>query len=122
MNYIQKVYKQKQIFQKMCFFLSTSGSAPPLFNLKTRGSVTSVFVRMAGKSRTSISTGNSSIVNLLVCISGIYICYLSYGIFQEKIFTYRTPKGEKFTATLFMLFVQCVTNALVAYSGMSCKE
>lgn len=27
---------------------------------------------------------DSSITNLLVCIGGIYICYLSYGIFQEK--------------------------------------
>ncbi|KAJ0398330.1 hypothetical protein P43SY_000775 [Pythium insidiosum] len=71
---------------------------------------------MAAKARSAGSTG-SSISNLLVCIGGIYVCYLSYGIFQEKIFTYRTPDGDKFTATLFMLFVQCVMNALVAYSA-----
>ncbi|TMW65174.1 hypothetical protein Poli38472_009341 [Pythium oligandrum] len=74
---------------------------------------------MAVKARVAASGGSASsgIVNLAVCITGIYICYLSYGIFQEKIFTYRSPEGDKFTATLFMLFVQCVTNSLVAYSA-----
>ncbi|CAH0516861.1 unnamed protein product [Peronospora belbahrii] len=48
----------------------------------------------------------SSILNLAICIGGIYVCYLSYGIFQENIFTYRSSSGDKFTATLFMLFVQ----------------
>jgi hypothetical protein len=38
---------------------------------------------MAAKPR-SAAGGDSSILNLLICISGIYICYLSYGIFQEK--------------------------------------
>lgn len=37
-------------------------------------------------------------------------------------FTYRSPTGDKFTATLFMLFVQCVTNALVAYAGAFGKK
>lgn len=90
------------------------------------------------------SARDNSVMNLAICIGGIYICYLSYGIFQEKMyvpmhmlqgsvvtsdannvtlrcccsFTYRSPEGDKFTATLFMLFVQCVTNALVAYMGM----
>ncbi|GAB9471348.1 Drug/metabolite transporter [Globisporangium polare] len=64
------------------------------------------------------SSRDSSIANLGICIAGIYVCYLSYGIFQEKIFTYRSPTGDKFTATLFMLFVQCVTNAAVAYAAM----
>ncbi|CAH0475984.1 unnamed protein product [Peronospora belbahrii] len=59
----------------------------------------------------------SSILNLAICIGGIYVCYLSYGIFQENIFTYRSSSGDKFTATLFMLFVQCVTNSLVAYGA-----
>ncbi|KAG2806371.1 hypothetical protein PC129_g16733 [Phytophthora cactorum] len=63
------------------------------------------------------SPRDSSILNLLICIGGIYVCYLSYGIFQEKIFTYRSPSGDKFTSTLFMLFVQCVTNSLVAYAA-----
>ncbi|KAL3666448.1 hypothetical protein V7S43_008696 [Phytophthora oleae] len=63
------------------------------------------------------SPRDSSILNLLICIAGIYTCYLSYGIFQEKIFTYRSPSGDKFTSTLFMLFVQCVTNSLVAYAA-----
>lgn len=30
------------------------------------------------------SSRDASLFNLGVCIAGIYICYLSYGIFQEK--------------------------------------
>ncbi|KAI9911589.1 hypothetical protein PsorP6_009859 [Peronosclerospora sorghi] len=63
------------------------------------------------------SPRDASLVHLAICIGGIYACYLSYGIFQEKIFTYRSSHGDKFTATLFMLFVQCFTNALVAYGA-----
>lgn len=29
---------------------------------------------------------DNSVMNLAICISGIYICYLSYGIFQEKMY------------------------------------
>ncbi|DAZ94816.1 TPA: hypothetical protein N0F65_012843 [Lagenidium giganteum] len=58
---------------------------------------------------------DSSLFNLAVCVGGIYTCYLSYGIFQEDIFRYRDQNGSKFTATLFLLFVQCCTNALIAY-------
>lgn len=35
---------------------------------------------------TGATRSDSSIVNLLVCIGGIYVCYLSYGIFQEKMY------------------------------------
>ncbi|OQS03560.1 Drug/Metabolite Transporter (DMT) Superfamily [Thraustotheca clavata] len=59
----------------------------------------------------------SSISHLAVCVSGIYVCYLSYGIFQEKIFKYRDADGNKFTATLFLLCVQCIMNSLVAYAA-----
>ncbi|CAK4170254.1 unnamed protein product [Aphanomyces euteiches] len=59
--------------------------------------------------------GSAGVLDLLVCIGGIYTCYLSYGIFQEKIFKYRDSDGNKFTATLFLLFIQCVFNALVAF-------
>nr|CCA17649.1 Drug/Metabolite Transporter (DMT) Superfamily putat [Albugo laibachii Nc14] len=60
-------------------------------------------------------SSQTSIVDLLVCVGGIYICYLSYGIFQEKIFRYKDSNYEKFTSTLFLLFIQCVTNTIVAY-------
>ncbi|CCI49424.1 unnamed protein product [Albugo candida] len=60
---------------------------------------------------------SNSIFDLLVCIGGIYICYLSYGIFQENIFRYKDSNNQKFTSTLFLLFIQCVTNSLVAYVG-----
>ena len=32
------------------------------------------------------SPQDSSILNLFVCIGGIYVCYLSYGIFQENMY------------------------------------
>ncbi|KAF0687980.1 Aste57867_20361 [Aphanomyces stellatus] len=57
----------------------------------------------------------AGVFDLLVCIGGIYTCYLSYGIFQEKIFKYRDADGNKFTATLFLLLVQCVFNSLIAF-------
>lgn len=34
------------------------------------------------------SPRDSSILNLVVCIAGIYVCYLSYGIFQEKMYAH----------------------------------
>ncbi|KDO33406.1 hypothetical protein SPRG_02213 [Saprolegnia parasitica CBS 223.65] len=60
---------------------------------------------------------SSSIAHLATCVGGIYVCYLSYGIFQEKIFKYRDADGAKFTATLFLLCVQCIMNSAVAYAA-----
>lgn len=39
------------------------------------------------------NTRDSSLLNLAVCIGGIYICYLSYGIFQEKMCVFHTASG-----------------------------
>ena len=51
---------------------------------------------------------------------GIYVAYLSYGLAQERI--YKTPRGddgEKFSYTLFVVFVQCIFNATAAYTSTS---
>lgn len=37
---------------------------------------------------------DSSLLNLAVCIGGIYICYLSYGIFQEKMYAHGSAPFE----------------------------
>jgi hypothetical protein len=48
---------------------------------------------------------------LIVCVVGIYVCYLLYGIKQEAL----AKKG--FKDTFFLLFIQCIANALVGYAG-----
>jgi UDP-galactose transporter B1 len=57
-------------------------------------------------------------VKLLICAGGIYASYLTFGVLQEQIFKYRGPQGERFTATLFLLWVQCLVNALFALAFM----
>ncbi|ETW09809.1 hypothetical protein H310_00287 [Aphanomyces invadans] len=66
-------------------------------------------------SKQPVPAAAAGVLDLLVCIGGIYTCYLSYGIFQEKIFKYRDAEGNKFTATLFLLLIQCIFNSLVAF-------
>lgn len=46
-----------------------------------------------------------------ICAAGIFICYFFYGLLQEKITrgTYGV-KGEKFTYSLSLVFIQCVVN------------
>jgi UDP-galactose transporter B1 len=59
------------------------------------------------------------IARLVVCVLGIYVCYLAYGIAQEGVYKFRAEDGSKFGATTFLLFVQCVTNALCAVAVMA---
>ena len=48
--------------------------------------------------------------HLALCALGICICYLYYGILQERLFTGRQRLGASFVLT-----TQCITNAMVAY-------
>jgi hypothetical protein len=41
------------------------------------------------------SPRDSSILNLVICIAGIYTCYLSYGIFQEKMYAPNSSSYKK---------------------------
>ena len=53
----------------------------------------------------------------MVCILGIDVCYLAYGVLHEKIFRVDYG-GERFGYTLFLVWAQCVANALWAWSMM----
>jgi hypothetical protein len=57
-------------------------------------------------------------LKLMVAVLGIYGCYLTSGILQEHIYSYRTASGERFGQTLFLLWVQCVVNVLFAGIAM----
>ena len=63
--------------------------------------------------------GLSSEVQLLISVSGIYFFYLYYGILQEQIWTTTEDDGSRFTFMLFLLLVQCITNAFVAFIGVT---
>ncbi|CAM9898401.1 unnamed protein product [Pylaiella littoralis] len=62
--------------------------------------------------------GLSMEVKLILCVCGIYSCYLSSGMLQENIFRYKSSEGERFSSTLFLLWVQCVVNVVFAYLAM----
>mmetsp|Transcript_19519 Transcript_19519/g.25233 ORF Transcript_19519/g.25233 Transcript_19519/m.25233 type:complete len:374 (+) Transcript_19519:104-1225(+) len=70
------------------------------------------------KSEESAGLQLPSEIKLLIAAGGIYGCYLSYGVMQEKIFTFVGDDGTSFTQTLFLLLMQCVVNSLVAGLGM----
>lgn len=57
---------------------------------------------------------------LVLCALGIYICYLRYGLLQERIYsTTHGPDNARFTQTSFLLLVQTFTNAVVALLVLS---
>uniref|UniRef100_A0A7S3P634 Sugar phosphate transporter domain-containing protein n=1 Tax=Amphora coffeiformis TaxID=265554 RepID=A0A7S3P634_9STRA len=56
------------------------------------------------------STPRYGLANLALCALGICVCYLYYGILQERLFTGRQRLGASFVLT-----TQCVTNAIVAW-------
>ncbi len=53
----------------------------------------------------------------VVPVAGIYTCYLYYGVLQEQIYRPDEVDGSRFQYTLFLLFVQCFVNLLVACVG-----
>lgn len=53
------------------------------------------------------------IARVFPAVAGIYFFYLLYGWCQEKLYM-KQGDGGYFTATAFVLFFQCVTNAAVA--------
>jgi len=56
-------------------------------------------------------------LKLCYCVAGIYFFYMLYGFFQEEIVTQEFgPKKEKFKFTLFLIFIQCIVNAICAYA------
>uniref|UniRef100_A0A7S2V4X9 Sugar phosphate transporter domain-containing protein n=1 Tax=Fibrocapsa japonica TaxID=94617 RepID=A0A7S2V4X9_9STRA len=53
-------------------------------------------------------------VKLFIAAGGIYGCFLTYGVKQEKIYSFEGEDSAKFTATLFLLLFQCTVNAAFA--------
>ncbi|XP_065919935.1 solute carrier family 35 member B1-like [Dysidea avara] len=51
-----------------------------------------------------------------VCAGGIFVCYFFYGLLQEKI-TKRDYDGEHFHYFGYLVFIQCIINALFAYAA-----
>lgn len=63
----------------------------------------------------------SSELKLLLSVCGIYVCYIGYGMCQEALYEYHSPiDGEKFSFTLFFLFIQCVVNCIISGLGILC--
>lgn len=61
-------------------------------------------------------------LQLVFCALGIYICYLRYGLLQERIYTgVHGPAEEKYTYSLFLVAVQTFTNASVALLALSSR-
>ncbi|CAM9525799.1 unnamed protein product [Phaeothamnion confervicola] len=59
--------------------------------------------------------GMGTELKLLCSVFGIYICYLTSGMLQENIYSFRAPDGGRFGDTMFMLAVQCLVNVVVAF-------
>lgn len=58
--------------------------------------------------------GHSGEMKLLVAIAGIYVCFITFALNTEGLYSYVSDGGMKFTSTLFFLLVQCITNSLVS--------
>ena len=64
-----------------------------------------------GKGKTLVQEG----VELAVCASAIYLCFLGYGLLHERLYKRRYgEEGEKFTHSLFLVGCQSVGNCAFA--------
>eukprot|EP00752_Nemacystus_decipiens_P008669 g7737.t1 len=80
-------------------------------------------LRSGGKTGLAAAAGAtvgylSTEATLAICILGIYSCYLSAGMLQEAISSYRSPEGGRFSATLVLLWVPCLVNSMFAFLAM----
>lgn len=54
-------------------------------------------------------------LQLIICALGIYVCYLRYGLLQERIYSKEHGvDGERYSFSLFLVAVQTATNAAAA--------
>jgi UDP-galactose transporter B1 len=54
------------------------------------------------------------ILDVVLCSGGIYFCYILYGILQERIYNVGDKaKGDRFSYSMFLVFVQCIANGLL---------
>lgn len=70
--------------------------------------------------------GEHDFFNLAVCVSGIYVCFLTWGVLQERITTtlYTTSSGEqvKFNSFVFLNACQSLASALWALAYVTYKK
>jgi len=59
------------------------------------------------------SAASSDVVQLAVCVVGIFASYLWYGVAQEALYV-KQADGTRFGATAFVMLAQCAGNAAVA--------
>lgn len=77
-----------------------------------------------GKSAVApVAQGNSSLVQAIMELAfaagGIFVCYLGYGILQEKVFHDKHgADDERFKFALFLVFCQCFVNGCVGLVNM----
>ncbi|XP_065178934.1 solute carrier family 35 member B1-like [Sycon ciliatum] len=64
----------------------------------------------------------NDILKLCVCCTGVFVCYLFYGVYQERVTKGKYEDGEKFTYTATLVFVQCVTNSLFAAGALALNK
>ncbi|KAK1864138.1 hypothetical protein I4F81_006689 [Pyropia yezoensis] len=90
--------------------------APPRNGLSTAGVPSTV-----GALPPLAPSGLAKDLALLACVAGIYTCYLSYGVLQERIYksSYAPAAtdlidGGRYHFTLFLVFAQTTVNALSA--------
>ena len=82
----------------------------------------SVAVSSSSSSPSTRSLG-SQLLDLLLTIAAIYVCYVYYAILQEGLTTKPQPgSGKKFTQTLLMMLVQCAINCAIVWPVMQIKE
>ena len=88
----------------------TVGDAPT--GITTAATITAPDTKSSSSSSSSSSeqTSRYGVTHLVVCTVGICVCYLYYGILQERLFT-----GKQRLGASFVLTTQCVTNAIVAW-------
>ena len=64
--------------------------------------------------------GTGTTAELLICVSGIYFCYLYYGVLQEDLMTskYGGKSFQEVCSLLFVVAMQCLIGA--AFARVSC--
>ena len=64
--------------------------------------------------------GSGTTAELLICVSGIYFCYLYYGVLQEDLMTskYGGKSFQEVCSLLFVVAMQCLIGA--AFARVSC--
>jgi hypothetical protein len=91
------------------------------FNSTTNSSPTTLkVVHSPASPSSSNQTLLAKVLDMSKCVAGIYASFMILSVYQERIT--RRPYGEEekfFNFPLFLVFVQCLCNSLVAYVKMN---